>query len=82
MAQKLPTRREATVPHYATRIVGDVTDRWTKKGREREMEALSANLSANAQEGWRLHSLQFVPVFGSFTQNQTGTILLAVYEHE
>jgi hypothetical protein len=24
----------------ATRIVGDMTDRWTKKGREQEMKAL------------------------------------------
>jgi hypothetical protein len=46
------------------------------------MEALSAAVSMNAQEGWRLHSLQFVPVIGGISQKQTGTILLAVYEHE
>jgi hypothetical protein len=68
--------------HYATRIVGNVTDRWTKKGREQEMEALSAAVSMNAQEGWRLHSLQPVPMFGGISQKQTGVILLAVYEHE
>jgi hypothetical protein len=68
------------MPRYASRIVGNVTDRWTKKGQEREMEALSATLTANAQEGWRLHSLQPVPVFGGISQKQAGVILLAVYE--
>ena len=66
---------------YTTRIVGNLTDRWTKKGREQEMETLSAAVSMNAQPGWRLHSLQPVPVFGGLSQKQTGVILLAVYEH-
>ena len=70
------------MPQYATRIVGNVTDRWTKKGQAREMEALSASVTSNAQEGWRLHSLQPVPVFGGISQKQTGVILLAVYEHD
>lgn len=29
------------MPQYRTVLVGNVTDRWTKKGQEREMEALS-----------------------------------------
>jgi hypothetical protein len=34
-----------------------------------------------AQQGWRLHSLQLVPVFGGLGK-QTGVVLLAVYEFE
>ena len=70
------------MPHYAARQVGNVTDRWTKKGREQEMEALSATITQYAQEGWRLHSLQPIALFGAYGGKATGTILLAIYEHE
>jgi hypothetical protein len=52
---------------YATRLVGNVSDRWTKKGREREMEQLSQAVTANAQDGWRLHSLQPVTIYGGMS---------------
>jgi hypothetical protein len=66
------------MPEYATRVVGNVTDRWTKKGREKEMHALSATISQYSQEGWRLHSMQPVAVFSM--GKASGTVLLAVYE--
>jgi hypothetical protein len=68
------------MPQYATRLVGNVTDRWTKKGQEKEMEALSATVSQYAQEGWRLHSIQPIALF-SFGK-AAGTILLAIYEKD
>jgi hypothetical protein len=68
------------MPQYATRLVGNVTDRWTKKGREREMEALSATVEQYAQDGWRLYSIQPIPVF-SMGKAQ-GTVLLGVYEKD
>jgi hypothetical protein len=70
------------VPAYATRVVGNVTNRWTSRGQVQEMEALSANLTANAQEGWRLHSIQPVPVVGGITGQHQGVVLLAVFEHD
>jgi hypothetical protein len=70
------------MPQYAARLVGNVTDRWTRKGQEREMEALSATMTLYAQEGWRLHSLQPITVFGAFGGKATGTVLLAVYERD
>jgi Domain of unknown function (DUF4177) len=68
------------MPEYAARLVGNVTDRWTKKGKEREMEALSSSITQYAQEGWRLHSIQPVPIF--FMGRTQQTALLAVYEHD
>lgn len=61
-------------------LVGNVTDRWTKKGKEQEMQALSIALTQGSADGWRLHSVQPIDVFGGFSQKQTGTVLLAVYE--
>jgi hypothetical protein len=52
------------MPNYQAVLVGNVSDRWTKKGREQEMAALSSTLSNAAQEGWRLHSMQPVPTDG------------------
>jgi hypothetical protein len=68
------------VPDYRAVLVGNVTDKWTKRGQEKEMEALSQRLNAQGSPGWRLHSLQPVPVFGGLSHQQTGVVLLAVYE--
>jgi hypothetical protein len=68
------------MPEYAARLVGNVTDRWTKKGREREMEALSATINEYAQDGWRLHSIQPIALFSFGTA--AGTVLLGVYEKD
>jgi hypothetical protein len=70
------------MPTYQAMLAGNVTDRWTKKGQQQEMAVLSQNLSRAAQEGWRLHSVQPVPVFGGISQKQTGTVLLAIFEHD
>jgi Domain of unknown function (DUF4177) len=65
---------------YRTSPVGTVSDRFTKKGKENEMEQLSGTITAQAAEGWRLHSLQPVPIFGGLTSKQTGVELLAIFE--
>lgn len=44
------------------------------------MDQLSRTISAQAAEGWRLHSLQPVPIFGGVTSKQTGVELLAIFE--
>jgi hypothetical protein len=66
------------MPQYAARLVGNVTNRWTAKGQAQEMEVLSANLTGYAQDGWHLHTVQPVPVFGGFSGQQQGIVLLAV----
>lgn len=66
------------MPEYAARLVGNVTDRWTKRGQEKEMVSLSTTISSYAQEGWRLHSLQ--PISLVFMGKAHGISLLAVYE--
>jgi hypothetical protein len=68
------------MPTFRTVLAGNVTDKWTKKGREQEMAALSQVLTSQAVSGWRLHSVQPVPVFGGFSDKQTGTVLPAVFE--
>jgi hypothetical protein len=68
------------VPEYRTSLVGTVSDRWTKKGKEKEMEQLLGTITAQAAEGWRLHSLQPVPIFGGLTSKQIGVELLAIFE--
>jgi len=70
------------MPRYAARLVGNVTNRWTSKGQAQEMEALSANLTGYAQEGWSLHSIEPIPVFGGFSGQQQGLVLLAVFEQD
>jgi hypothetical protein len=68
------------MPEYATRLVGNVTDRWTKTGREREMDALSLAVSQYAQDEWRLHSILPISLFSM--GRASGTVLLAVYEKD
>jgi hypothetical protein len=46
------------------------------------MSQLSERITEYGQEGWRLHSVQPIPVFGGFSQKQQGLVLLAVYERE
>jgi hypothetical protein len=70
------------VAQYKTVLVGNVSDRWTKKGKEREMDALSAAINSHAQEGWTLHSIEPTPVFGGLTQKQTGVVLLGVFSRD
>ena len=70
------------MPRYKALIAGNVSERWTKKGREQQMATLSTTLSSEGDDGWRLHSVQPVPVFGGFSQKQTGLVLLAVYESD
>ncbi|MPZ92735.1 MAG: hypothetical protein GEU68_14130 [Actinobacteria bacterium] len=65
---------------YRAVIVGGVTDRWTKKGKEKEMADLSQRLNAECREGERLHSFEHVPTVGGITGKQTGVVLLAIYE--
>lgn len=67
---------------YRTVLVGNVTDRWTKRGQQEEMDLLSEALTDEAEGGWKLHSLQPVPLFGGFSQKQTGVLLLAIFEHD
>jgi Domain of unknown function (DUF4177) len=74
--------RGGLMPEYRTSLVGTVSDRWTKKGKEKEMEQLSRTITAQAAEGWRLHSLQPVPIFSGLTSKQTGVELLAIFESE
>ena len=66
---------------YRSVIVGNVSDRWTKHGQQQEMDDLSDALTAEAEDGWELHSIQPVPVFGGLSQKQTGVVLLAVFEN-
>lgn len=68
------------MPEYRTSLVGSVSDRCTKKGKEQEMEQLSRTITARAAEGWRLHSLQPVRIFGGLTSKQSGVELLAIFE--
>lgn len=68
------------MPEYQTSLVGTVSDYWTKKGKEQEMEQLSRTITAKSAEGWRLHSLQPVPIFGGLTGKQSGVELLAIFE--
>ena len=68
------------MPQYAARLMGNVTSRWTRKGQEREMEALSSSITQYPQEGWQLHSIQPVPII--FGGKAEFTALLAVYEHD
>lgn len=70
------------MPSYVTRLVGNVTNRWSSKRQAQEMDALSANISGVAQDGWRLHSLQPVPLFGGISGQAQGIALLAVFEHD
>jgi hypothetical protein len=68
------------MPEYRTSLVGTVSDCWTKKGKQHEMETLSRTITAQAAEGWQLHSLQPVPIFGGLTSKQSGVELLAIFE--
>jgi hypothetical protein len=52
------------MPRYKAVLAGNVSERWTKKGREQEMATLSTTLTMESEEGWRLHSVQPVPIFG------------------
>jgi hypothetical protein len=70
------------MPQYKTVLVDNVSDRWTKKGKEREMEALSAAINSQAQQEWRLHSIEPTPVFGGLTQKPTGVVLLGAFSME
>jgi hypothetical protein len=45
------------MPQYAAVLAGNVTARWTQKGYQQERNALSYTPTANAEQGWRLHSL-------------------------
>ncbi len=44
------------------------------------MEQLSRSVTAQASEGWRLHSLQPAPIFGGLTGKQSGVELPAIFE--
>ncbi|HYP22406.1 MAG TPA: hypothetical protein VEV43_02435 [Actinomycetota bacterium] len=65
---------------YRTALVGNVSNRWTKRGAEQEMNQLTATINSFGQ-GSRLHSVQPIPVF-NIAGNQTGITLLAVYEDD
>lgn len=64
---------------YKTALIGNVSDKWTKKGREREMEVLSSTINEQANGGWSLHSIEPTPIFGGISQKQTGVVLLGVF---
>jgi hypothetical protein len=68
------------MPPYRRGLAGNVTDEWTKRGREREMATLSQVLTSQAVSSWQLHSVQPIPVLGGFSDKQTGTVLLTVFE--
>lgn len=70
------------MPEYATRLVGNVTNRWTSRGQEQEMSQLSANVSFYAKDGWRLHSIQPIPVVGGISREHQGVVLMATYERD
>jgi hypothetical protein len=46
----------------------------------KELTRLGQAMSEGAQDGFRLHSIQNVPVFGKFSGDQKGQALLIVWE--
>jgi hypothetical protein len=55
------------LPQYKCGTYG-ITNRWTGRGQQQEMAALAGYLSSEAQGGWRLHTIQNVPVFGRWSR--------------
>jgi hypothetical protein len=60
-------RWAVAIPHCSRwKRVGPLDE----KGREEEMQTLSAALTAQAPDRWSLHSLEPIPVFGSITHKE------------
>lgn len=57
-----------------------ISNRWTQKGQGEEMAKLSSVMTAGATDGFSLHSVQNVPIFGGFGGKQVGQALLVKWE--